>query len=139
MKRTVFRMAFAIGLALILSGCGGGSMAPSTSINVTMTDFAYAPNVFTVPAGKQISFSATNNGAVAHSFVIMQLGHEVQAHFNQTDQANVFWEQQEVQPGASAQASFTAPTQPGTYQIVCANAGHFEAGMVAKLIVVSGQ
>ncbi len=139
MMHKSYRFAFAAVLALILSGCGSASSGPSTSINVTMTDFSFTPNVFTVPAGKPISFSATNNGAVAHSFVIMQLGHEVQAHFGQADQANVFWEQQEVQPGASAQATFTAPTQPGTYQVVCANAGHFEAGMVAKLVVVASQ
>ncbi len=133
------KIAFAAAFALILSACGGSSGAASTSIQVTMTDFAFTPNTFTVPAGKQISFSATNNGAVAHSFVIMQLGHDVQAHFTQADQANVFWQQQQVQPGTSVQATFAAPSQPGTYQIVCGNPGHFEAGMVAKLIVVASQ
>ena len=98
-----------------------------------MTDFTYSPNSFTVPAGKRISFSATNNGAVAHSFVIMQLGHEVQAHWDPSDQANVFWEQPEVQPGSSAQATFTAPTQPGTYEIVCDP--HETIGMHAFLTV----
>ncbi len=139
MKQYSRTMALAVAATLILTACAGSPSGPSTSINVTMTDFSFSPNSFTVPAGKQISFSATNNGAVAHSFIIMQLGHDVQAHFNQSDQANVFWEQQEVQPGSSAQATFTAPTAPGTYQIVCGNAGHFEAGMVAKLIVVASQ
>ncbi len=140
MTRNSFKLALGLVAALILSGCAsGGAAAPTTSINVTMTDFAYAPNTFTVPAGKQISFQAQNNGAVAHSFIIMQLGHEVQAHFTQADQANVYWQQAEVQPGQSAQATFTAPSQPGTYEIVCGNAGHFEAGMVAKLIVVASQ
>lgn len=137
MQKHLLTTALAAAIALILTACGSSPSGPSTSINVTMTDFAYSPNSFTVPAGKPISFSATNNGAVAHSFIIMQLGHEVQAHFSDTDQANVFWEQKEVQPGTSAQATFTAPTAPGTYQIVCGNAGHFEAGMVAKLIVVA--
>ncbi len=139
MKQSWRVLAVGAAFALILTACGGSSSGPSTSINVTMTDFAYAPSTFTVPAGKQISFSATNNGAVAHSFIIMQLGHEVQTHFTDADKANVFWQEPEVQPGSSAQATFTAPTQPGTYQIICGNAGHFEAGMVAKLIVVASQ
>jgi uncharacterized cupredoxin-like copper-binding protein len=123
-------------LVLILTGCGGAS-SPSTKIDVTMTDFAFTPNTFTVPAGAQISFSATNSGAVAHSFVIMNLGHNASGHVTDADKANVYWEQPEVVPGASVQASFTAPSEPGTYQVVCANAGHFEAGMVAKLVVVA--
>lgn len=138
MKQSTRTMALAA-VALILTACASNPSQPSTSVNVNMTDFAFSPNSFSVPAGKQISFSATNNGAVAHSFIIMQLGRDVQGHFNPTDQANVFWEQQEVQPGQSVQATFTAPTAPGTYQVVCGNAGHFEAGMVAKLIVVASQ
>ena len=122
-------------LSLILSACGGGNN-PSTQINVTMTDFAYSPNTFTVPAGAQISFSATNSGAVAHSFVIMNLGQNVGGHFTADDKSNVYWEQPEVPPGSSIQSTFTSPSDPGSYQVVCANAGHFEAGMVAKLIVV---
>jgi uncharacterized cupredoxin-like copper-binding protein len=102
-----------------------------------MTDFEFAPNVFTVPAGQEISFDAHNNGAVAHSFVIMQLGHEVHEHFTPADRANIFWEQPEVAPGESAQASFVAPGQPGTYQVVCSNSGHYEAGMLAKIVVVA--
>jgi len=133
------RLALAAVLALILSGCGGSNNKPSTSINVTMTDFTYSPNVFTVPMGQQISFRAQNNGAVAHSFIIMQAGHEIKDHFTDADKANVYWEQAEVDPGQSAQASFAAPAQPGTYQIVCGNGGHVEAGMVAKLVVVPGQ
>ncbi len=138
MKRQAFTMVLTLALATILSACSG-SNKPSTSINVTMTDFAYSPNVFTVPAGQQISFHAQNNGAVAHSFIIMQAGHEVHDHFTPADQAFVFWQQAEVDPGQSVQASFSAPAQPGTYQIVCGNGGHFEAGMVAKLIVVAQQ
>jgi uncharacterized cupredoxin-like copper-binding protein len=139
MQKYSHKIAFATALALILSACGGTNNEPSTSINVTMTDFSYSPNVFTVPAGQQISFRAQNNGAVAHSFIIMRAGHEVKDHFTSADQPNVYWEQAEVDPGQSAQTSFTAPTQPGTYQIVCGNGGHFEAGMVAKLIVVAAQ
>jgi uncharacterized cupredoxin-like copper-binding protein len=136
MKRNLSNWIIASLLAVILTACGGTNK-PSKQINVTMTDFAFAPNTFTIPAGEQITFSASNNGAVAHSFVIIKLGHEVVGHFKSQDQDNVYWEQAEVSPGASVQATLTAPSAPGVYQVVCANAGHLEAGMVAKLVVVS--
>lgn len=125
-------------LAIILSACGGTNN-PSTSIKVTMTDFMYLPNAFTVPAGTQISFEASNSGAVAHSFFIMKLGKEVQTHFTAADKSNAYWAQEQVAPGTSAQATFTSPSEAGVYQIVCENAGHFEAGMVAKLVVVAAK
>lgn len=132
------RLIVALGLLvpLILTACGG-SNKPATSIRVTMTDFMFSPNAFTVPAGQQITLDASNGGAVDHSFIIMKLGHEVSGHFTPDDQANVFWEQKLVGAGQSAQATFTAPSEAGVYQVLCGNAGHFEAGMVAKLVVVS--
>ncbi|MDL1944781.1 hypothetical protein FBQ99_20840, partial [Chloroflexi bacterium CFX2] len=36
----------------------------------------------------------------------------------------------------SVELSFTAPDQPGTYQIVCGMPGHLQAGMVGTLEVV---
>jgi uncharacterized cupredoxin-like copper-binding protein len=123
-------------LAVLLAACGAGS-GPSRSLKVTMTDFAFSPNSFTVPAGEEISVEVANNGAVAHSFIIMQTGHPAQGHFTDADKANVFWEVSTVPPGESVKASFTAPSNPGEYQILCGIAGHFEAGMVGKLTVVS--
>jgi len=126
-------------LSLALGACSGGnSGSVSTSVNITMTDFQFTPNTFTVPAGQKIAFTATNNGSVEHSFVIMKLGSDLTTNFNDQDQANVYWEKTVIQPGQSVTDSFTAPSEPGTYQIVCAVPGHFEAGMIAKLVVVAG-
>ena len=124
--------------SLYLAACGGGTNV-STSISATMTDFQFTPNTFTVPAGEQIEFSATNNGAVDHSFVIMKLGSEVTSAFSDQDQANVYWEESAVPAGQTVTDTFTAPSEPGAYQIVCAVPGHFEAGMIAKLVVVAGE
>ncbi len=135
MRRMSILVAVAILLSLATAACGGPA-DPSTSIRVTMTDFAFSPNVFTVPAGEGISVEINNNGAVAHSFLIMKAGEQVQAHFTDADKAKVFWEEATVPPGESVKGSFTAPSEPGEYQIVCGIAGHFEAGMVAKLVVV---
>jgi uncharacterized cupredoxin-like copper-binding protein len=129
--------ALLVGTALIFSACGGGSQA-SKEINVTMTDFQFSPNAFTVPAGEQITLHAANNGAVVHNFVIMKLGQSAGDTFDAQDQPNVYWEV-ELQPGSSVDTTFTAPTDPGEYQVVCRTPGHLAAGMTAKLNVVAGQ
>jgi uncharacterized cupredoxin-like copper-binding protein len=119
--------------ALVLSACGPSK--PSTKINVDMTDFAFTPNQFTIPAGQEITLQVTHNGSVTHDFIIMKYGAEVGGHFNEEDQPNTYW-QIEVQPGESKTFTFTAPGQTGTYQIVCGMAGHVEAGMVGELEVI---
>jgi len=117
---------------LVLSACGQNK--PSTDIKVDMTDFAFTPNQYIVPAAKQITLQVTHDGLVTHEFIIMKYGTEVGEHFNEEDQPNVYW-QITVQPGDSKTFTFIAPDQPGTYQIVCGMAGHVEAGMVGKLEV----
>jgi len=138
MRRIVLLAAILGLLAFVLTACGGPS-SPSKSIHVTMTDFQFSPASFTVPAGEPIAVELTNNGAVAHSFIIMKAGDQVQSHFTDADKPNVLWEVPAVAPGESVKDTFTSPSEPGQYQIVCGVAGHFEAGMVAKLNVVKGQ
>jgi plastocyanin len=123
---------------LILSACGAAG-GPSTSLQLTMTDFAFAPNMLTVPAGQEITLRITNNGAVAHDFMIMRQGYELSSHDHAGPEAhaNAFWEQEQLAAGETVLSKFTAPSEPGEYQIICGVAGHLEAGMVGTLVVVS--
>jgi len=127
----------AVLFSLLLVSCGGAS-GPSTTIDVTMTDFQFQPSQFTVPAGQEISFSSSNNGAVVHNFVIMKLGTTAGPMFDEEDIPNVYWEV-ELVPGATTETSFTAPTEPGEYQVVCRTEGHIASGMTSKLIVVPAE
>ena len=126
----------AVSLSLMLVSCGGGGA--STKLNVTMTDFQFQPSQFTIPAGQEITFNATNNGAVVHNFVIMKKGTSAGPFFDDEDVPNVYW-QVELQPGATADTSFTAPTDPGDYEVVCRTEGHIASGMTAKLTVVAAE
>ncbi len=126
----------AVVFSLLLASCGSGG--PSTKIDVTMTDFQFQPNQFTVPAGQEISFHSSNNGAVVHNFVIMKKGTTAGDFFDDADVPNVYW-QVELQPGASADTSFTAPSEPGDYEVVCKTEGHIVSGMTAKLTVVQSK
>jgi uncharacterized cupredoxin-like copper-binding protein len=103
-----------------------------------MTDFQFQPSQFTVPAGQEIAFKATNNGAVVHNFVIMKKDTTAGPMFDKEDVPNVYWEV-EVVPGGSADTTFTAPTEPGDYEVVCRTEGHIASGMIAKLTVVPAE
>jgi uncharacterized cupredoxin-like copper-binding protein len=132
MQKYIWITAVIFSASLLLSACGGG--APSTEMNVAMTDFQFSPNIFNVPAGQEITVQASNNGAVVHDLVIMKYGTSVGDKYNEEDAPNIYWKM-ELQPGENQTVTFTAPTQPGEYQVVCGTKGHFEAGMIAKLIV----
>lgn len=124
-------------LVLLLTGCGGANTA-KTNHSITLTDFAYSPAEFAVPAGKEIALDAANNGAVIHNFIIMNLGTSAGTEWTAEDDANVYWKL-EIPAGGSATASFTAPSEPGEYEVVCSTPGHLQAGMIGKMTVVAAE
>ena len=136
MKKILFILVLAISLAL--TSCGGGSKSASTDLTVTLTDFHFSPNQFTVPAGQEITLNLSNTGAVVHNFVIMKQGQSAGDEFTDEDLPNVYW-QVELAPGGSTKTSFVAPSDPGDYEVVCKTPGHIQAGMVAKLTVVENK
>jgi uncharacterized cupredoxin-like copper-binding protein len=118
-------------LVLQLTACNN----TPTTINVTLSDYSYTPNTFTVPAGKEITLNLTNQGFVSHTFLIFKLGKDAGDKFGPEDEKNIYWKV-EVLPGRSATAKFTAPSEPGKYYVTCGLGGHHEVGMVGTLIVV---
>lgn len=125
---------FLFSLALVfLSACQ--SSGPSTRLTVELNDFSITPTQLSVPAGSEIQINVANKGTVEHNFYIMQYGVDVGDMFDEEDIANAYWDV-DVQPDVSVDLSFTAPDQPGTYQIVCGMPGHLQAGMVGTLEVV---
>jgi len=118
--------------AFLLVSCG--SKLPTT-IDVTLSDYKYTPNTFTVPAGEPITLNLTNKGFVSHMFIIFKLGTDPGKTFGHEDEKNIYW-QVTVIPGRSAVAKFTAPSEPGKYYVTCGLGGHHEVGMVGTLIVV---
>lgn len=133
MKKLFVLCAVILVAGLLLTACGGSSGA-STDLKLEMTDFAFSPTTFTIPAGKEITLEASNTGKVEHEFVIMKLGLTATIPFSDDDEPNIFWEV-EVEAGETQKVTFTAPSEPGEYQIVCGIEGHLEANMVGKLIV----
>lgn len=134
MKKYLMLVVLALGLSLVFAACG--DEGPSTNLKVDMTDFMFDPDTFTVPAGETITLELSNNGAIEHEFVIMNFGAGVGDDFGDEDEANIYWEA-ELEAGGSGTFTFTAPSQPGDYQVVCGTVGHYMAGMVGSLTVVS--
>jgi uncharacterized cupredoxin-like copper-binding protein len=135
-KRTVLSLAALIIMSLLFSACASVANASgTTNLSVDLTDFAFKPNTFKVPAGKEIAVKVTNKGANVHEFVIMKAGTKVEPPFGDKDEGNIYWEIDDVQPGQTKSDKFTAPA-PGEYQVVCGTAGHIEMGMIGTLTVV---
>jgi uncharacterized cupredoxin-like copper-binding protein len=128
-KLIVFLMIITVA---VLAACR--TSGPSTRISFTMTDFAFDPNEFMVPAGEEITLNVTHNGTMEHNFIIMNYATDAGDIFDDADKVNVFWEVA-LQPGDSETVVFTAPEQPGTYQVICGMPGHLQSGMIGKLIV----
>jgi plastocyanin len=113
-----------------LTACGGNS----NTITVTTTDFKYDPQTWTVSAGQAVTLTFTNKGATEHEWVLLKKGTTVTLPFDADDEDKVFWEI-EAQPGGTKTETFTAPSEAGTYTVVCGTPGHLEQGMEATLVV----
>ena len=138
MKGYAIGGALVAALSLVLMACSDSDDAGCTSIDATMTDFAFSPDVWSVAAGEEITIDLTNDGSVEHEWVILQDGVQIasEADLPETEEELlsdfVFWED-EVEPGDSKTLTFTAPAA-GTYQVICAIETHFDAGMEGELV-----
>lgn len=126
--------ALCMSFSLIFVSCGGAS----TTIDLTITDYHYEPDTFTIPAGQEITLNIDNQGFVSHQFVIFKLGVDAGGKIGPEDQENVYW-RFEVLPGHADSATFVAPSELGEYYVTCGILGHLEAGMSGSLIVVSDE
>ena len=118
-------------LSVSLTSCGG---AKNTTLNVELADFKFVPNQFTVPAGKEITLKVVNKGANDHEYVILKAGEHVSVPFDDDDEGKIYWEV-ELKSGESQTVKFTAPSEPGTYDVVCGTPEHVEKGMTGTLTV----
>ncbi|MBI3738228.1 MAG: cupredoxin domain-containing protein [Chloroflexi bacterium] len=131
MKKFAVLLIVVLSLSFVLSACG----PKTTTLNVVVNDFSYTPTTFTVSAGVPVTLVVKNNGSTEHEFALMKKGTSVAPPFGDKDEGNIYWELDEIAPGSTKTGTFTAPTEPGEYEIICGLAGHIEKGMVATLIV----
>jgi plastocyanin len=117
-------------LAVALTACG----SKKVTLNVTANDQGYDSSTYTVPAGAEVTLNLINTGAAAHVFDILKLGEHVTPPYQPADQDKILWELV-AKTGETTSDTFTAPTEPGEYDIICRVPGHIQLGMIATLIV----
>jgi uncharacterized cupredoxin-like copper-binding protein len=127
-------------VALALVACGGDGNEASTELTATVREFQFTPSTWTVPAGEQITIAITNEGTVTHEWVLLQEGVAItsEADLPETEEellADFVNVEEEVETGETKTLTFEAPPA-GTYQIICAIEGHFDAGMEGTLTSV---
>jgi len=131
MKKFSVVFLFVLVLSMVLSACGGSK---AVTLDVDMNEYAFIPSTLEVPAGAEVTINLSNSGTIEHELVIMKLGTEATIPFDDDDEGNVYWET-ELDAGKSEAVTFTAPSEPGTYQLVCGTPAHLELGMLGTLIV----
>ena len=122
--------------AFVVASCGsggdsnGGDRPASTELTTSIVEYQFTPDTWKVPAGEQITITITNDGALQHEWVLLQDGVRIstEAEFEEGF-VNV---EQEVAPGETQTLTFEAPPA-GTYQVICAIPGHFDAGLQGVL------
>jgi len=106
-------------MAVFALGLAQGAMAADNEIHVSATEFAFDPETVSVEAGEEVRIVLENDGDTAHDLTIEALD---------VGTSN-------VQGGNEASIEFTAPEEPGSYEIICSIPGHAPAGMTATLQV----
>ncbi len=132
-------LAAVVVAGVVLVGCGGSDDAATDTFHqVEITDFDYLPADLSVPAGEEVTVSLENTGSITHEWIILEQGVVItdEEEFPEDVWAweSNFWGQ-ELTAGQGSSFNFTAPAEPGTYQIICAIPGHLSAGMVGELTV----
>jgi uncharacterized cupredoxin-like copper-binding protein len=139
-KRPILTPSIFMVISVMTGACSGGGNPLSTDLTVTQQEFQFTPNTWTVPAGEQVSIAITNEGTVTHEWVLLQEGVAItsEADLPETEEellADFVSVEEEVEAGTTKTLTFQAPP-PGTYQIICAIEGHFDAGMEGILTSV---
>lgn len=101
-------------------------------VEISMSEFAFNPNVISVKAGETIRFKVTNNGTVPHEFEITT-EHAVSEHDHGEDHGVVAGNKIEVAPGETGELEYTFD-EAGELLFVCLIPGHLEAGMHGKFV-----
>jgi uncharacterized cupredoxin-like copper-binding protein len=99
-------------------------------IAVTLTEFSVTLTPTTLHAGRPYTFVVTNDGTVAHEFVIERLGATHEPLVAGDQMAMV----EGIAPGESRTLEWTF-ADPGSYQLACHESGHYEAGQVLVIEV----
>ena len=119
-------------------GQPGDPKKVSRTITVEMADtMRFSPATITVQRGETVRLRAVNNGKVLHELVL-GTPEEIRKHWEamkrQPNMAHDEPHMVHVDPGQRGELVWQF-TRAGEFQFACLLPGHFEAGMVGKVVV----
>lgn len=119
-------------------GIAGDPAKVSRTITITMgDDMRFAPAQLKVRLGQTVRLVAVNRGKLMHEIVI-GTPDELRAHAQMMEKhPNMEHDEPymaHVEPGRRGQIVWTF-NRAGTFEFACLIAGHFQAGMMGKIIV----
>ena len=119
-------------------GREGDPKRVTRTIKLDMTDaFRFTPANVTVKRGETVKFIVANSGKVLHEMVLgtteeLKAHAELMKKFPDMEHADA--NMAHVKPGAKGEIVWQF-TKAGEYQFACLIPGHYEAGMVGKVVV----
>ena len=123
--------------ALALGACGDdsgdGDGDASNSIEATASEFQFDPDAWTVQAGEPFTIDFENGGTTEHEWAVINLGEDLESEDDFAED-KVLLEVEALPAGETTTEEFTIE-EAGTYQVICALEGHFDAGMEGSLTV----
>ena len=129
---------FAVSLvasALVLASCSGGTGSEGTVIDTTLSNTSINLSASTVESGT-ITFAVTNDGDQVHEIEVFS-GSEtvlpVEKNVANVSGLTLIDEIEDILPGGNVRLTLELPA--GDYIIICNLPGHYEMGMVTKLVV----
>lgn len=107
-------------------------------VRVAMSDkMRFTPNTINIRQGETVRFVVHNNGRLMHEMVIGTID-ELRAHAEEMkkhpDMEHDEPQMAHVSPGKTGEIGWRF-TQPGTFYFGCLVPGHFDAGMIGKIVV----
>jgi uncharacterized cupredoxin-like copper-binding protein len=119
-------------------GREGDPKRVTRTVKIDMTDaFRFTPADVTVKRGETVKFVVSNSGKQLHEMVLgtaqeLQQHAELMKKFPTMEHADA--NMAHVKPGAKGEIVWQF-NKAGEYQFACLIPGHFEAGMVGKVVV----
>jgi len=119
-------------------GQEGNPKKVTKTIQVDMTDaMRFTPSAVTVKRGETVKFVVHNDGKVLHEMVLgtkvsIAAHAELMKKFPEMEHADPHMAH--VKPGKSGEIVWQF-TKPGEFKFACLQPGHFEAGMIGKVVV----
>lgn len=118
-------------------GRSGDPRRVTRTIKVRMSEMRFTPSRFTVRPNETVRFVISNGGKVVHEMVIgtadeLKKHAELMIKFPEMEHDEAYIAH--VKPGKRGEIVWQF-TKPGEYSFACLVPGHFEAGMVGRLLV----